>query len=66
MPFICLAGSKQIFPGAIVLFSSDPDIEVGVDPGAGKDVVKDGGRNAIEGFADGDALDSRIVSDAAV
>src|SRR6266850_1414055 len=56
------AGVEKIIPGAIVFGSTDPDIEVGRDPGTGRDRIQ-----AVEvamardRFGDGDGFHSGAV-----
>src|SRR5215467_12794482 len=35
-----LSGAQKLGPGLVILLRSDPDIEIGVDPGAGENAVQ--------------------------
>jgi hypothetical protein len=60
------AGVAEVLPGAVVFLGADPDIEVGVDPGAGEDAVEGVGGVAGDAFADGDGLHAGVGGDARV
>jgi hypothetical protein len=60
------AGVAEVLPGAVVFLGADPDIEVGVDPGAGEDAVEGAGGVAGDAFADGDGLHAGVGGDAGV
>ncbi len=63
---VCGAGAQQLGPGLVVFLGADPDIEVGVDPGAREDVVQRLRRHQAERLAGGDGAKSRVVADALV
>src|ERR1019366_7756043 len=60
------AGAQQLGPGLVVFLGADPDIEVGVDPGAREDVVQRLGRHQAEGFAGGEGAQPRVVANTLV
>ena len=52
VPVIRLARGQQEIPCAVVFVVANPDIEIGVDPGAREDVVERGGFDLFKGLAD--------------
>ncbi len=57
---------QQQVPSLIVFFRADPDIEVGVNPGARMDAREFTGRYAGQRLADRDRFDVRRLRDAGV
>src|SRR5207244_8801545 len=55
-----LARAQQILPGFVVLLGADPDVEIGADPGSGKDAIERLGSDERQRLADGDRLHVRF------
>ena len=59
-------GGEEEAPGLVVFLGTEPDVEVGVDPGAGSDVVERCRGETGVGFRHGDGLHLRIGLDTSV
>ena len=63
---IGLARARQVLPGAVVLFGSDPDVEIRADPGAREDVVEWLRLYLGQPLAHGERVNLRVGRDASI